>query len=110
MSGMILVMGGVGYIGSYMVQQLQVCGELVVVFDNFVIGFWQLVQGVQLVEGDVGDVCLVMVLLQEYGICIVIYFVVYIIVFELVVDLFKYYGNNICQMCSLFGVCVVVGV
>jgi UDP-glucose 4-epimerase len=110
MSGTILVTGGAGYIGSHTVQQLQARGEPVVVLDNLATGFRQSVQGVKLVEGDVGDARLVTALLQEHGIRTVIHFAAHTIVPESVADPLKYYGNNTCQTRSLLAACAAAGV
>jgi UDP-glucose 4-epimerase len=108
--GTILVTGGAGYIGSHTVQQLVARGESVVVLDNLSTGFRQSVQGVPLVEGDVGDAQLVGRLLREHGIRTVIHFAAHTIVPESVSDPLKYYGNNTCQTRSLLAACAAGGV
>jgi UDP-glucose 4-epimerase len=108
--GRILVTGGAGYIGSHTVQQLVARGESVVVLDNLSTGFRQSVQGVPLVEGDVGDARLVGSLLREHGIRTVIHFAAHTIVPESVSDPLKYYGNNTCQTRSLLAACAAGGV
>ncbi len=110
MSGTILVTGGAGYIGSHTVQQLVGRGESVVVLDNLSTGFRQAVNGVRLVEGDVGDQALVGALLREHGIRTVIHFAAHTIVPESVSDPLKYYGNNTCQTRSLLASCAAHGV
>jgi UDP-glucose 4-epimerase len=108
--GKILVTGGAGYIGSHTVQQLVARGESVVVLDNLSTGFRQSVQGVPLVEGDVGDAALVGGLIREHGIRTVIHFAAHTIVPESVSDPLKYYGNNTCQTRSLLATCAAGGV
>jgi UDP-glucose 4-epimerase len=108
--GTILVTGGAGYIGSHTVQQLAARGESVVVLDNLSTGFRQSVQGVPLVEGDVGDPALVGRLLREHGIRTVVHFAAHTIVPESVSDPLKYYGNNTCQTRSLLAACAAGGV
>ena len=110
MKGTILVTGGAGYIGSHTVQQLTARGESVLVLDNLSTGFRQAVQGVQLVEGDVGDSPLVGQLLKEHGIHTVIHFAAHTIVPESVADPLKYYGNNTCQTRNLLAACAAHGV
>lgn len=51
----ILVVGGVGYIGFYMVKDLFVNGEEVVVVDNFLIGYCKVVD--LWVKFYIGDIC-----------------------------------------------------
>jgi UDP-glucose 4-epimerase len=109
-TGTILVTGGAGYIGSHTVQQLNGRGESVVVLDNLSTGFRQAVQGVPLVEGDVGDSGLVGDLLAEHGVRTVIHFAAHTIVPESVADPLKYYGNNTCQTRSLLATCARHGV
>jgi UDP-glucose 4-epimerase len=106
----ILVTGGAGYIGSHTVQQLRQRGESVVVLDNLSTGFRQAVQGVPLVEGDVGDMALVGRLLREHGVRTVIHFAAHTIVPESVADPLKYYGNNTCQTRNLLAACAAHGV
>jgi UDP-glucose 4-epimerase len=106
----ILVTGGAGYIGSHTVQQLLARGESVVVLDNLSTGFRQAVEGVKLVEGDVGDQQLVGALLREHDVRTVIHFAAATIVPESVADPLKYYGNNTCQTRSLLAACAAHGV
>jgi UDP-glucose 4-epimerase len=108
--GSILVTGGAGYIGSHTVQQLVGRGEPVVVLDNLSTGFRQSVQGVKLVEGDVGNQQLVAATLREHDVRTAIHFAACTIVPESVSDPLKYYGNNTCQTRSLLAACVAHGV
>jgi UDP-glucose 4-epimerase len=108
--GAILVTGGAGYIGSHTVQQLRERGEQVVVLDNLSTGFRQSVQGVKLVEGDVGDSTLVGQILREHAVHTVIHFAAHTIVPESVAEPLKYYGNNTCQTRSLLASCLAHGV
>jgi UDP-glucose 4-epimerase len=110
LGGSILVTGGAGYIGSHTVQQLTGRGESVVVLDNLNTGFRQAVQGVTLVEGDVGNQQLVATLLREHDVRTVIHFAAVTIVPESVSDPLKYYGNNTCQTRNLLATCVAHGV
>ncbi len=106
----ILVTGGAGYIGSHTVQQLTSRGESVVVLDNLSTGFRQALQGVTLVEGDVGNQQLVTALLREHNVHTVIHFAAHTIVPESVSNPLKYYGNNTCQTRSLLASCQAHGV
>jgi UDP-glucose 4-epimerase len=108
--GAILVTGGAGYIGSHTVQQLRERGEQVVVLDNLSTGFRQSVEGVRMIEGDVGDSKLVGQILREHDVETVIHFAAHTIVPESVSDPLKYYGNNTCQTRSLLHSCVSHGV
>jgi UDP-glucose 4-epimerase len=106
----ILVTGGAGYIGSHTVQQLLGRGESVVVLDNLSTGFRQSVEGVTLVEGDVGNTALVGNVLQQHKVQTVIHFAAHTIVPESVSDPLKYYGNNTCQTRNLLATCLANGV
>jgi UDP-glucose 4-epimerase len=106
----ILVTGGAGYIGSHTVQQLAGRGESVVVLDNLSTGFRQSLQGVRLVQGDVGNQELVASVLRDHDIHTVIHFAAAIFVPESVRDPLKYYGNNTCQTRNLLATCVAHGV
>jgi UDP-glucose 4-epimerase len=110
MGGSILVTGGAGYIGSHTVQQLTGRGESVVVLDNLSTGFRQALQGVTLVEGDVGNQQLVAATLREHNVHTVIHFAACTIVPESVSDPLRYYGNNTCQTRSLLAACAAHGV
>jgi UDP-glucose 4-epimerase len=110
LSGSILVTGGAGYIGSHTVLQLVARGESVVVLDNLSTGFRQSVQGLKLIEGDVGDSALVGRIIDEYKVQTVIHFAAHTIVPESVSDPLKYYGNNTCQTRSLLASCLKHGV
>ena len=110
MKGAILVTGGAGYIGSHTVQQLRERGEQVVVLDNLSTGFRQSVEGMQFIEGDVGDSRLVGRILRENAVETVIHFAAHTIVPESVADPLKYYGNNTCQTRNLLASCLAHGV
>lgn len=88
---MILVIGGVGYIGSYLVKELVKINE-VVVFDNLLMGYcWVIDEKVVFVEGNLGNEKDLESVFINYKIDVVMYFVVNSLVGELVIDFFKYY-------------------
>ena len=51
----VLVVGGAGYVGSHVAHALKDVGFSAVVYDNFSTGFRRLVQGLEVVEGDLSD-------------------------------------------------------
>lgn len=106
----ILVTGGAGYIGSHVVLQLVERGERVVVVDNLSTGFRDALQGVELIEADVGNRKVMDALLCERGIETVLHFAAHTIVPESVSDPLKYYGNNTCATRSLLASCSANGV
>ncbi len=94
---MILVTGGVGYIGSHYVLYAKEHGEEVVVLDNLVYGHREAIpEGVPLVEGDMGDKALLDKIFTQYPIDAVVHFAAYAYVGESVTDPSKYYNNNTC--------------
>src|SRR5690242_6519076 len=91
----ILVTGGAGYIGSYMVHGLLAGGEQVVVPDNLSTGFdWAVAPGATLVTGDIADQELVHKLIKEHRVAAIIHFAGSIVVPESVANPLGYYKNN----------------
>lgn len=79
---MILVIGGVGYIGSYMVWFLFEKGYDVVVIDNFEKGYKKVVLGGKFYNGDFKDKEFLEKVFVENDILVVIYFAVFFLVGE----------------------------
>ena len=106
-----LVTGGAGYIGSHMVLALVDAGRPVVVLDNLSTGFRSAIpEGVDLIEGCVGDEELVGWIIKERGIEAIVHFAGSIVVPESVTDPLKYYLNNTVRSRSLIAAAVVGGV
>lgn len=100
---LILVLGGVGYIGFYMVDWLVEYGMDVVVVDNLVMGYCVVVNlVVKFYQGDLWDVDFLNYVFDIEDIEVVVYFVVFLIVLELMSKLLKYFDNNIGGMIMLF--------
>lgn len=98
----VLVTGGAGYIGSHAVLALRDAGWRVVVIDNLSTGFrWAVPADVPFVEGDVGDVPLVVRTIRDHQVIAVMHFAGSIIVPESVQNPLKYYANNTVQSRSL---------
>ena len=96
-SGVVLVSGGAGYIGSHTVRMLvEEAGYQVVVIDNLVFGHRGSIvsEGVTLVEADIGDADAVEEIFATYNITGVIHFAAFCFVGESVTDPLKYYSNN----------------
>ena len=107
----VLVTGGAGYIGSHMVLRLCDAGEEVVVLDNLVTGFpWAIDERARFVEGNAGDMALVIRLIAEHGIREIIHFAGSIVVPESVADPLKYYANNTAASRNLIDAAVAGGV
>ena len=107
----ILVIGGVGYIGSHMVYALVGAGERPVVLDNFTTGFdWAVATGVPIVVGETGDQPLVARLIAEHGVDAVIHFAASIVVPDSVRDPLGYYRNNTVNSRALIETVVKAGI
>jgi UDP-glucose 4-epimerase len=106
----VLVVGGAGYIGSHVVNQLGARKERVVVLDNLSTGFADAVLHGDLVVGDAGDKGLVRRVLQEHEVDSVMHFAAHTIVPESVRDPLKYYGNNTANTRNLLECCDEAGV
>ena len=106
----ILVTGGAGYIGSYMVKLLTAQGHDVVTFDNLSTGFRDAVQSGRFVEGDLGDPNAIESLFEEFAPQVVMHFAGYIQVRESVIEPSLYYQNNFCNTIHLLNAMVKCGV
>jgi UDP-glucose 4-epimerase len=89
----VLVTGGAGYIGSHGVRALLRLGYEVRVYDNLSTGHRSLAKGVDLVEGDVGDLAKLTPALK--GVDAVMNFAAAAYVGESVQDPRKYFRNNV---------------
>lgn len=95
----IVVFGGVGYIGLYVVDELIICGYEVVVIDNLRIGYKEFIYiKVKFYEGDIWDKVFLSLVFEKEKVDGVIYFVVSLFVGELMEVLFVYLNNNVYGM------------
>ena len=92
---MILVTGGVGYIGSHCVLALQDAGFEVVVFDNLEGGHRRVIGDTPFIQGDLKNPHDVASVFEQYKIDVVIHFAAKIEVGESVINPQKYYYNNV---------------
>lgn len=107
----ILVSGGAGYIGSHVVRQLTEAGRKVVVFDNLSTGSpAALVNGEELVVGDLADAAAVGNLFERYPFRTVLHFAASIVAPESVTNPLKFYSNNTRNTLNLLVACVRGGV
>lgn len=107
----VLVTGGAGYIGSHMVLALTDAQQDVVVLDNLTTGFaWAVSPAATLVQGDIGDDCLVVALIEKHKIDAIVHFAGSIVVPESVADPLGYYLNNTVKSRALMQAAVTGGV
>lgn len=91
----ILVTGGLGYIGAHMALLLKQRLHRVIVLDNNGYGRPNLLEGVEVIYGDIRDKTLLDNLFSQYTIDAVMHFAGYIQVGESVTLPQKYYDNNV---------------
>lgn len=98
----VLVVGGAGYIGSHMVQDLLQAGYGVVVLDNLSKGYRDAVHSDGIFfEGDLGDSVLLNHIFSNHRISAVLHFAAYSLVGESVEKPLAYYRNNVSRTIEL---------
>ncbi|MBS8265729.1 UDP-glucose 4-epimerase GalE [Mesobacillus boroniphilus] len=101
---MILVVGGAGYIGSHLVEELVKTSE-VIVLDNLSTGHEKAVDPQAIfVKGDLGNERDLKAVFNNYPIKAVMHFAAYSLVGESVTDPLKYYENNVAATLKLLKV------
>lgn len=101
---MILVVGGAGYIGSHLVEELVKTNE-VVVLDNLSTGHERAIDPrAVFVKGDLGNKADLEAVFGNYPIKAVMHFAANSLVGESVVDPLKYYENNVASTLTLLKV------
>lgn len=109
----LLVVGGAGYIGSHMVQQLLAADHDVVVADNFITGFRDALVKAgspEVAALDITDAEALSVLFSLHHFDAVLHFASFIQVSESVTDPGKYYANNLAATLTLLQAMVKAGV
>ena len=104
----VLVVGGAGYIGSHAARALRRAGYQVIIYDNLCTGFRRLVQGFELIEGDIADQAKLHRVLPRVD--AVMHFAAHAYVGESVENPRKYFRNNGTDALSLLNSCVDEGV
>jgi UDP-glucose 4-epimerase len=97
----ILVVGGAGYIGSYMCKYLAKHGYMPVVLDNLVYGHEQSVKWGPFYKGSADDCGLLKKIFSEWNIEAVMHFAAFCYVGESVTKPAKYYENNVAATIAL---------
>ena len=97
----ILIVGGAGYIGSYMCKYLAKNGYHPIVLDNLVYGHRQAVKWGPFIAGQMADKKLLDQIFKEHPIAAVMHFAAFCYVGESVEDPGKYYQNNVAATITL---------
>lgn len=106
----VLVVGGAGYIGSYMVARLLQDDVEVTTFDNLSAGYHDSVLGGKFIEGDLADIDLLDKVFSENNFDAVMHFASFIEVGESIISPAKYYFNNVTNTQNLLDTMVKYGV
>ncbi len=97
----ILVVGGAGYIGSYMCKYLASHNYNPVVLDNLVYGHREAVKWGSFIHGSLADSELLRHVFSKYEIIAVMHFAAFCYVGESVIEPAKYYRNNVTNTLNL---------
>ena len=104
----VLVVGGAGYIGSHAARALRRADYQVIIYDNLCTGFRRLVQGFELVEGDIADRSKLESVLPRVD--AIMHFAAHAYVGESVTNPRKYFRNNSVDALTLLNAAVDAGV
>ncbi len=104
----VLVLGGAGYIGSHTARALRRSGYEVILYDNFSTGSRRLTQGLELIEGDIGDEEKLRPVLARVD--AVMHFAAHAHVGESVENPRKYFQNNVVAGISLLNSVLEAGI
>ena len=102
----ILVIGGAGYIGSYMCKYLAKHGYNPIVFDNLIYGHRQTVKWGPFIKGSMSDSNLLREIFEKYQIVAVMHFAAFCYVGESVTEPAKYYRNNVSDTINLLQIMI----
>lgn len=102
----ILVIGGAGYIGSYMCKYLAKHGYNPIVFDNLIYGHRQAVKWGPFIKASMSDSNLLGEIFEKYEIVAVMHFAAFCYVGESVTEPAKYYRNNVSETINLLQIMI----
>ncbi|MDP6683442.1 MAG: UDP-glucose 4-epimerase GalE [Desulfobacterales bacterium] len=97
----ILVVGGAGYIGSYMCKYLAKNGYHPVILDNLIYGHREAVKWGSFFKGSMDDSVLLDQIFSEHQIAAVMHFAAFCYVGESVLQPARYYRNNVANTLNL---------
>lgn len=104
----VLVVGGAGYIGSHAARALRRARYKVILYDNLSTGFRRLVEGFELIEGDIGDQGKLHRVLARVD--AIMHFAAHAYVGESVTNPRKYFRNNVADALTLLNAAIDAGV
>ena len=102
----ILVTGGAGYIGSHIVELLVKAKANVIIYDNLVTGFKELInKKAKFINGDIKNLKKLSKVIQNNNITSIIHLAAYLNVSESEKNKKKYYKNNVIGTSNLIDAC-----
>jgi UDP-glucose 4-epimerase len=102
----ILVIGGAGYIGSHVVEQLINDKKKVIILDNLVTGNKKLInKKAKFIKSDIKDKSKIIKIIQDHNITSIIHLAAYLNVSEAEKNKKKYYKNNIIGTKNILEAC-----
>ena len=106
----ILIVGGAGYIGSYMAKYLAQHGYTPIVLDNLICGHKQAVKYGPFIEGSMEDRGTLDRIFSDHAVAAVMHFAAFCYVGESVEEPAKYYRNNIANTLILLDAMLKKGI
>lgn len=106
----LLVIGGAGYVGSYVNKRLQQEGYETVVYDNLSRGHRSNVVCGSFIQGDLADLSTLESLFKQHTFAGILHFAAYTDVGESVTNPYIYYQNNVSNTLNLLHFAVKYGV
>lgn len=106
----LLVIGGAGYVGSYVNKRLSQAGYETVIYDNLSRGHRSNVVRGNFIQGDLADQPALEALFQQHTFAGILHFAAYTDVGESVTNPYIYYQNNVSNTLNLLHLAVNYGV
>jgi UDP-glucose 4-epimerase len=101
----ILITGGAGYIGSFIIRELEKDYKLLVV-DNLEEGNLWAIGNQEFIKADIGDIEIMSDIIKNFKPLAVIHCASYIVAPQSVYSPFTYYHNNFCKSLNFLNLCI----